>query len=58
MYQNNNLIELKKIFWESNEIKKIFHSLRSDISVLKSALNIVKVLNVFDTQIAESILVN
>ena len=56
MYQNNNLIELKKIF-ESNEIKKIFHSLRSDISVLKSALN-VKVLNVFDTQIAESILVN
>ena len=53
MYQNNNLIELKKIF-ESNEIKKIFHSLRSDISVLKSALN-VKVLNVFDTQIAESI---
>ncbi len=56
MYQNNNLIELKKIF-ESNEIKKIFHSLRSDISVLKSALN-VKVLNVFDTQIAESILIN
>ena len=49
-----NLSELKRIS-ESNEIKKIFHSLRSDISVLKTSLG-VQVCNVFDTQIAESIL--
>ena len=54
LFENNNLSELKRIF-ESNEIKKIFHSLRSDISVLKTSLG-VQVCNVFDTQIAESIL--
>ena len=54
LFEINNLSELKRIF-ESNEIKKIFHSLRSDISVLKTSLG-VQVCNVFDTQIAESIL--
>jgi ribonuclease D len=56
LFEINNLLELKRIF-ESNEIKKIFHSLRSDISVLKTSLGM-QVRNVFDTQIAESILDN
>tara|TARA_B100000614_G_scaffold262307_1_gene295191 strand:+ start:8797 stop:9666 length:870 start_codon:yes stop_codon:yes gene_type:complete len=56
LFKNDNLLELKRIF-ESNKIKKIFHSLRSDISVLNTSLG-VQVRNVFDTQIAESILDN
>ena len=42
---------------KSTKIKKVFHSLRGDISVLKSALN-VKLSNVFDTQIAHSVIKN
>ena len=42
---------------KSTKIKKVFHSLRGDISVLKSALN-VKLSNVFDTQIAHRVIKN
>ena len=44
-----------KILFERKNVKKIFHSIRSDISVLKHCLNI-QVNNVFDTQIAENII--
>ena len=40
---------------KEKNVKKIFHSIRSDISVLKHCLNI-QVNNVFDTQIAENII--
>lgn len=54
MYKKFNLENLKILF-ERKNVKKIFHSIRSDISVLKHCLNI-QVNNVFDTQIAENII--
>lgn len=56
IYQKNNFFELSEIF-KSNKVLKVFHSLRSDISVLKSSLEM-EVINVFDTQIAQSFLEN
>jgi ribonuclease D len=48
--------ELNKVFLDNN-ICKIFHSMRSDISVLNSCIES-NFKNVFDTQIAESLLNN
>ena len=52
----NNLEELKGIL-ESKDILKIFHSVRSDSTVLSKCLNI-KLQNVFDVQQAEKLISN
>ena len=53
-----DLISLKKVqplknIFNNKDIKKIFHSSRGDLSVLKSSLDI-ETNNLFDTQIAEN----
>ena len=57
-----DLISLKKVqplknIFNNKDIKKIFHSSRGDLSVLKSSLDI-ETNNLFDTQIAENFLEN
>tara|TARA_B100002019_G_scaffold119367_1_gene102476 strand:+ start:4541 stop:5404 length:864 start_codon:yes stop_codon:yes gene_type:complete len=52
----NNLEELKGIL-ESKDVLKIFHSVRSDSTVLSKCLNI-KLQNVFDVQQAEKLISN
>lgn len=48
----NDILYLREIF-EDETIIKIFHSLRGDISVLKSSYNF-QIKNIYDTQIAEN----
>ena len=52
----SNLEALNDIFLDK-DIKKVFHSARSDISVLNINLNS-KFENIFDTQVAHSIIYN
>ena len=50
----NSLHKLRSIF-EDKEIMKVFHAVRSDVTVLSNSANL-KVLNCFDIQIAEKYL--
>ena len=50
----NSLFKLKQLF-ENNEIIKVFHAVRSDVTVLSSSYNL-KVTNCFDIQVAEKFL--
>lgn len=50
----NSLFKLEQLF-ENNEIIKVFHAVRSDVTVLSSSYNL-KVTNCFDIQVAEKFL--
>jgi len=50
----DSLFKLKQVF-ENNEIMKVFHAVRSDVTVLSSSSNL-KVTNCFDIQVAEKFL--
>ncbi len=50
----NSLYKLKPIF-EKKEIEKVFHSIRSDITVLSCSCNL-KIVNCYDIQVAEQFL--